>query len=288
MKVILSRKGFDSKHGGIPSPIFPDGRIISFPIPAKNDRIFYSDLQYKKNENLYDLINSIQQSRSLENKIQRKTSCHLDPDLYKSLIKRNSNWVPLFGQKRASQTHLDNFYVSIGDLFLFFGWFRRIKQVNNQYKYFGPNLHIIFGYLQIGSIVKDKKDLKNWMLYHPHARYFDSKTIKNNALYVARKTLSWNNKLSGASPFNYFNNNLVLTQKDEKDMYYSRSKWFFTKDFFKNRIAITHHSKDNWKSEYFQSSNIGQEFVIEENNSVKQWAKEIIKVSLANNSEGSS
>jgi len=34
MKFILSRKGFDSKSGGYPSPIFPDGSLISLPIPA--------------------------------------------------------------------------------------------------------------------------------------------------------------------------------------------------------------------------------------------------------------
>jgi hypothetical protein len=32
MKVILSRKGFDSANGGIVSPIFEDGAMISMPI----------------------------------------------------------------------------------------------------------------------------------------------------------------------------------------------------------------------------------------------------------------
>ena len=31
MKIILSRKGFDSANGGGPSPIFPDGRLLSLP-----------------------------------------------------------------------------------------------------------------------------------------------------------------------------------------------------------------------------------------------------------------
>ena len=29
MKIILSRKGFDSGSGGVPSPIFPDGQLLS-------------------------------------------------------------------------------------------------------------------------------------------------------------------------------------------------------------------------------------------------------------------
>ena len=36
MKVILSRKGFDSANGGILSPIFEDGTMLSFPIPSKD------------------------------------------------------------------------------------------------------------------------------------------------------------------------------------------------------------------------------------------------------------
>lgn len=45
MKVILSRKGFDSANGGIVSPIFEDGTMISFPIPS-NDTDTYNSLEY--------------------------------------------------------------------------------------------------------------------------------------------------------------------------------------------------------------------------------------------------
>ncbi len=37
MKVVLSRKGFDSANGGIPSPIMPDGTMLSLPIPLKDE-----------------------------------------------------------------------------------------------------------------------------------------------------------------------------------------------------------------------------------------------------------
>ncbi|HEX6606573.1 MAG TPA: hypothetical protein VF276_06620, partial [Chloroflexia bacterium] len=33
MKIILSRKGFDSSIGKVPSPIFPSGELRSLPIP---------------------------------------------------------------------------------------------------------------------------------------------------------------------------------------------------------------------------------------------------------------
>ena len=44
MKVILSRKGFDSVYGGYPSPILPGGEMVSLPIPLE-DSIRYSDLK---------------------------------------------------------------------------------------------------------------------------------------------------------------------------------------------------------------------------------------------------
>ena len=46
VKIILSRKGFDSSNGSIPSPILPDGTLLSLPIPAKFDSISFDDLNY--------------------------------------------------------------------------------------------------------------------------------------------------------------------------------------------------------------------------------------------------
>lgn len=38
MKIILSRKGFDSSAGGYPSVHFVEnGRLLSFPIPEENN-----------------------------------------------------------------------------------------------------------------------------------------------------------------------------------------------------------------------------------------------------------
>ena len=45
MKVILSRKGFDSMNGSCPSPIMPDGTLLSMPIPS-DDEANYDDLYY--------------------------------------------------------------------------------------------------------------------------------------------------------------------------------------------------------------------------------------------------
>jgi len=46
MKVALSRKGFDSGYGGCPSPILPDGTILSLPIPSKKDLKMENPVKY--------------------------------------------------------------------------------------------------------------------------------------------------------------------------------------------------------------------------------------------------
>ena len=44
MKIILSRKGFDSGYGGIASPVLPDGTLLSLPIPTTEMGITYDEL----------------------------------------------------------------------------------------------------------------------------------------------------------------------------------------------------------------------------------------------------
>ena len=47
MKVILSRKGFDSSYGGCASPILPDGTMLSMPIPGgEASNLKFEDIKY--------------------------------------------------------------------------------------------------------------------------------------------------------------------------------------------------------------------------------------------------
>ena len=47
MKLSLSRKGFDSGTAGVPSPIFPDGSMLSLPIPYPGARQTYADIRWQ-------------------------------------------------------------------------------------------------------------------------------------------------------------------------------------------------------------------------------------------------
>ena len=50
MKLILSRKGFDSSSGGQANPIMPDGTVLSLPIPDDKDKIPFSSLKWGRDE----------------------------------------------------------------------------------------------------------------------------------------------------------------------------------------------------------------------------------------------
>lgn len=85
MKIILSRKGFDSANGGIVSPIFEDGTMVSFPIPSDDedtyDSLYYNGIPYSKI--LHDL------------KYKGGNHCHVDPDLDLSRrAKEIDGWFP--------------------------------------------------------------------------------------------------------------------------------------------------------------------------------------------------
>lgn len=275
MKIVLSRKGFDSQYGGYPSPII-DGRLLSLPIPS-DDNIHYSELMIDSNLTYYNVMRELKPKIKVRNDkgiwerkpLEENTTCHLDPDIYRNVIERPKNWRPLFGQVDAAQSHLKRQEIKEGDVFLFFGWFKKTKYSKGKI-IFDPNepgsgKHIIFGYLQIGEIFSNR-DVPNWMRYHPHT-HKPLVERKNNTIYIARKRLSWDDNIDGSGTFNY-SQELVLTKEG-----YSRSRWNL--DAIKN-VEISYHTKESWKYAYFQSAAKGQEFVIKDNPKVEKWVKKLI------------
>lgn len=267
MKVILSRKGFDSTYGGCASPVLPDGTMLSMPIPDDEDtKLRFEDIKYGENTYL-DIWNKLYPKHKTD-----KLYCHLDPDIRADVrINPIDNWVAAFGQTDIAQKHLYNKEVSEGDLFLFFGWFRE-TDYNFHYSPQSENKQIIYGYLQIGDIVKGDK-IKNNYPWHPHAK---GDYGGDNTLYVAAEKFTVNGKetnLPGYGTFNY-SEELVLTKDG-----FLRSKWKFEpewENFFEDN-TISYHSLKNIKNEYFQSACRGQEFVISENRKVTDWAYNLIK-----------
>lgn len=213
MKVILSRKGFDSSNGGCPSPIFPDGTLLSLPIPS-GDNDAYDELVYE-GKSYADILKQLRPKRSYNN-------CHVDPDIRPDLrVKNVDRWAPAFGQIDASQGLLSNAGVGPGDLFLFFGWFRPVENSANGYRfrkkhegdfYCWADMHVIYGYMQIGTVLTDPAEISKYA-WHPHASASRLKN-KTNALYLPSEHLSWNSKVPGWGTL-AFRKDRVLTMKDK-------------------------------------------------------------------------
>lgn len=277
MKIILSRKGFDSTAGGIASPIMPDGKLLSLPIPvtenqrAEGERgIRYQDLEFGGQP----LDQIIRQLRFRCRDQFPYGEAHLDPDLDPGRFAPSErDWKRSFGQQGNAQTHLDGCGVREGDLFLFFGWFKQAELRNGQLRYVrgARDLHVIFGWLQIGTILRVGQDIvPNWLHYHPHIVNADLYG-DNNTIYVARKKLNLNGEdsaLAGAGIFSRFNDALRLTAPDEhRRSYWRLPRWFYP---FGNRPRppLTYHENPrkwtlNGDHVILESAYPGQEFVFD-------------------------
>ena len=269
MKIILSRKGFNSSSGGMPSPIFPDGRIVSLAIPSSNSPRKISDL----NVSGYDIVNVI--SEISKNRVTSQQCIHLDPDLdYQLLNDRPKDWRGAFGQVDIAQKHLSNTGVGKGDLFIFFGWFREIERYKHiwKFKQNSPNLHVIYGWLCVEDVLSvygnEKSILEKypWLEQHPHLCGNDN---VQNTIYLGSQTLpikGCENK-TGYGVFRNIRNEQVLTDTSQK----KRSVWklpicFYPSD---NKPALSYHvKKERWgiiDNEWVTLNSVGrgQEFVLD-------------------------
>lgn len=285
MKIILSRKGFDSKNGGVPSPILPDGTLVSLPIPAgKADKgaIRYDVLRAPK-VTLGRLVDDL-----TDGTVTPRHRAHLDPDLRESaLATRKPGWRPIFGQGGKAQSHLAWEEVDEDDLFLFFGWFRQTEKVGGHYRFVRgtPHLHVLFGWLQIAEICEAGPALRAsaqpWARYHSHYNF----ETPRNTVYIARKNLKLpglRQQLPGAGVFSQFIDDLCLTAPTPNKL---RSIWQLPRWFMPTKtesLLSCHHDIERWKLRpgfcQLKTVNIGQEFVLDADNcpEATKWAKNLI------------
>ena len=184
MKIILSRKGFDSSYGGVPSPVLPGIGPVSLPIPSQAGE---SARSYSASGlPLADLISQLPRG-----KFDAQTLVHFDPDLDSMSRSRKSGWGPSFGQVGAAQSHLANRGVGIGDLFLFFGWFRPAERYEDRWCFVpgAASFHALFGWLQVGMVIqlsdRDTNQVPAWLADHPHVAHAARFAGLGNTIYVA-------------------------------------------------------------------------------------------------------
>jgi len=160
MRIIFSRKGFDTGSGGGPSPILGN-RPVSLPIPASRNSITrYSDLGFGELA-----------ERASRGRVSADHFCHEDPMFFSGRC--------LFGQCGTAQSHLQRQGVRLGDVFLFFGLFADPNGVGRH--------HRIFAFMEIETIIGgDALSPENPLLSaaprtHPHVI---GERPANNCIYA--------------------------------------------------------------------------------------------------------
>lgn len=186
MKIIFSRKGWDSTAGGKPSPIF-EGSGFSLPIPdGPPNPICYRNLAPNAVIKHYPNLDSFLQVYAPKS---ARTEAHLDPDLDHSIYPRSKDWTPCFGQDGAAASHLDNQKVKKDDIFIFYGWFDDVNMKTLQR--LSNDRFCVFGYLQIGQILNNPlpATTPSWLHYHPHFSHRNN--YNNNRIYIAKQSVTF-------------------------------------------------------------------------------------------------
>jgi len=266
MKIILSRKGFDSSNGGCPSPIMPDGTLLSMPIPTGDD-VSFSDIAWN-GISYADILQQISPEKSFSN-------CHLDPDIRDNRIKPIKGWKPAFGQTGSAQGLLSNADVEPGDIFLFFGWFRQVENTDRRYRfasrnghdfYYGNDLQVIYGYLQIGEILTNQEEIREYY-WHPHSS--DEHTCNpNNTLYLPTEKLSLNPAMKGYGTLD-FRRDRVLTMEGMGRATWNEYEFLMPEHLYGKK-------KNCAKDKGIYYAGIWQEQVVFESEGLIDWVKQVL------------
>lgn len=266
MKLIFSRKGFDSGYGGVPSPVLPRIGPLSLPIPsmAGEPAEIYKTAGVPLGTLLSDLTRG---------KYGPTTQVHLDPDLESSDRPRHQGWRPALGQVASAQSHLANHGVGPGDLFLFFGWFRPAEWHAGAWRFVhgSSSFHALFGWLQVAEIVtvpdSDTNQIPPWLRSHPHVAHAARFSGKANAIYTASDELrlSAGVSLPGGGRLKHWTDALILSAEGSSRSIWSLPQWL---DPRQGRKPLSYHGRlDRWSTvgERVQLQTVakGQEFVLD-------------------------
>lgn len=254
MRLIFSRKGFDSTAGGCPSPII-GGTPVSLPIPTKMPTpICYDDLL---GHPYAELVTDLTKSR-----LTGATRCHLDPDIDATCLNRVDGWRGCLGQVSAARSHLVKQGVGPGDLFLFWGLFREAEYRDGCWDFVGGPEHRIFGWLQVDEVLAlgsnggRAADQRPWLKEHPHARDGWS---ESNALYVARERLDIPGVREDLAGWGVLRRGYRLTAPHAQPSVWKVPAWL---NPALRGVGMTYHPQDRWNADgTLRAAARGQEFV---------------------------
>lgn len=227
MRIIFSRKGFDSAAGRAPSPII-NGVPISLPIPGGPAEIHtYADISHPTAGPLGPIV-----ERVTFGAVTAADRTHADPVL---------PWdagIAILGQGGAAAAHLTNQGVAEGDVFVFFGLFEGDGE---------PPHHRIFGTLEVNTILRPGPNPPGWEALglaqpHPHSERQGQEI--QNTIYIGPGQLAHR-----AHP------GLRLSRPGRTPSLWTVPAWL-------NQHGLSYHAQpDRWDGSTLKLVNRGQEFV---------------------------
>ena len=246
MRIIFSRKGFDSASGGGPSAII-DHKPYCLPIPTSHrSQTTFDDLA------LGNIVQDLTGGR-----IGSDDLCHHDPNLA----------MGVFGQVGSAQSHLANQEVGVGDLFLFWGLYRAAELTTTGYQFVPRSRreHRLFGWLQVGNVINLGTD-GGWFAAerpefesHPHC---SDGWNANNTLYLAGEELRLADLslgIPGAGTFPFATDLLRLSAEGDRTSLWRVPPWLNPRH---GGSGLSYHSNPNrWGNQTLQTVARGQEFV---------------------------
>ncbi len=237
--------------------------MVALPIPEKTSPYRYNDLRWRGRD-LGDVVEKLTRGKQ-----RGDFRAHLDPDLRQDICRRHRGWRPAFGQVGPAQGHLRKHTVGAGDLFLFWGLFRK---VDSELQWIGRAEHHIWGWLQIASVaavdnvVRRGGEAWRWAREHPH---YSFPPDPSNTLYIATERLSLPrvNFLStpGSGVFDFYDGARRLTHATAR----GPSFWSLPSGFFPGaRAPLSYHARaDRWSLAgdrvHLRTVGRGQEFVLD-------------------------
>lgn len=223
-RLVLSRKGCDSTSGGCDSPILPNGKLVSLPVPAAG--IPYEDIQVAPGLSCARLmrelgITTLKNAWLGEMKHAvlplGQAEAHFDPDLEPSARPRGKGWRPTFGQVGSPQGELRNQQIQKGDLFLFFGRFRWTegpKDTVGRRRWIDAPLHVLWGWLEVDRVIDvNSEPTPPWAVDFPHVKHRTLWANAANVIYVATNKLSFEPSLPGGGVFRSYRDEFRLTRR---------------------------------------------------------------------------
>lgn len=277
MKIVFSRKGFDAQYGRVPSPVLEDGTMVPLPIPSQFGRPL-ADLQTPVGP-MHQLVADLTAGA-----LGPGATVHLDPDLQSACVARLPGWRGSLGQVAAAQGHLTRQGVGPGDLFLFFGWFRRAERHAGKWRYVpgSPSVHALFGWLQVDQIldasVPDLVDRHPWLVDHPHVRH--AATIgRPNRIYLSRER-SFVGAGPGSGVFERWDDRLQLTSPGRSRSVWRVPAWMGPAEG--QTHMSYHHDPGRWKQDddamTLRTVGKGQEFVVTTTatGALRQWLEDLL------------